>query len=347
MSKQEVTSLLQQYLSKDITPAQRQELAVLIANATDEEQLKASLEEIWNTYEPQATLPAQSSDAYYNKILQQIKQQPATVSETTKAIRPVHRVHFLQRSWVRFAAAAVVVAVTGVFIFNLLTSRSGKQPVATKPNTTKNLNRYITLADGSKVLLHAGSELQYPSSFNGSTREVTLTGEAYFDVAHNEAQPFIIHSGNIKTTVLGTAFNIKAWPAEKEVTVTVTRGKVKVENETGVLGIITPDQQLSVNTQSKQSKQQVVNADSAISWKRQEYTMDNVTFDEAITELQVRYGIIIEPGQHENTGNCRFTASFKQDESLEYVLNVVCKIYQASWKNENGKIVITNINCKE
>ncbi|HEX6427354.1 MAG TPA: FecR domain-containing protein, partial [Niastella sp.] len=289
-------------------------------------------------------------EAYYNRILQQIKQQPGTGTDTatTKAIPPAHRVHFLQRSWVRIAVAATVVAVAGIIIFNLLPSRTGKQVAKTSiPAADKNINRNITLSDGSKVLLHAGSELVYPPTFNGPNREVTLTGEAYFDVAHNGTQPFIIHSGNIKTTVLGTAFNIKAWPAEKEVTVTVTRGKVKVENETGVLGIITPDQQISVNTENKQSKQLTLNAEDALSWKNQEYTMDNVTLDEAITELQVRYGILIEAGRNENTGNCRFTASFKQDESLEYVLNVICKIYQASWKKEGDKIVITNINCNE
>jgi transmembrane sensor len=340
MSKQELTSLLQQYLSKDISPEQKQALAALIANATDEEQIRASLEEIWNEYQPEDALSAQNSETYYNRILQQIKQQPAA---------PVHRVHFLRRSWVRIAAAAAVIVVAGVFLFKLLPSKqAGEQQAKTNlPAIEKKINKYLTLPDGSKVLLHAGSQLSYPPAFSGSTREVTLTGEAFFDVAHNEAQPFIIHSGNIKTTVLGTAFNIKAWPAETEVTVTVTRGKVRVENERGVLGIITPDQQLSINTQNKQSKQETVNAESELSWKNQEYTMDNVTLDEAITELQVRYGIIIETGANENPGKCRFSATFKQDESLEYVLNVICRINDAVWKNENGKIVITDINCTE
>lgn len=340
MSKQELTSLLQQYLSKDISPAQKQALATLIANATDEEQIRSSLEEIWNEYQPADALSTQNSEAYYNRILQQIKQQPAA---------PVHRVHFLRRSWVRIAAAAAVIVVAGVISYRLLPSKPAGQQQAknNSPAVEKNINKYLTLSDGSKVLLHAGSQLSYPPAFNGSTREVTLTGEAFFDVAHNDAKPFIIHSGNIKTTVLGTAFNIKAWPAETEVTVTVTRGKVKVENESGVLGIITPDQQISVNTQNKQAKQEAVDAESELSWKNQEYTMDNITLDEAITELQMRYGIIIETGAHENPGNCRFTASFKQNESLEYVLNVVCRFYQASWKHVDDKIVITNINCTE
>ncbi|MCS3799653.1 FecR family protein [Niastella sp. OAS944] len=340
MSKQELTSLLQQYLSKDISAAQKQALAALIANATDEEQIRSSLEEIWNEYQPADALSTQNSEAYYNRILQQIKQQPAA---------PVHRVHFLRRSWFRIAAAAVVIIAAGVISYWLLPSKpAGQQQAKTNtPANEKNINKYLTLADGSKVLLHAGSRLSYPPAFNGSTREVTLTGEAFFDVAHNDAMPFIIHSGNIKTTVLGTAFNIKAWPAETEVTVTVTRGKVKVENERGVLGIITPDQQLSVNTQNNQLKQEAVNAELELPWKNKEYTMDNVTIDEAITELAFRYNIIIETGANEKPGNCRFTASFKQDESLEYVLNVVCKIYQASWKRVNDKIVITNINCTE
>lgn len=340
MSKQELTSLLQQYLSKDISPAQKQALAALIANATDEEQIRASLEDIWNEYQPEDALSTQNSETYYNRILQQIKQQPAT---------PVHRVHFLRRSWVRIAAAAAVIVVAGIFIFKLLPSKqTGEQQAKTNlPAIDRKINKYLTLPDGSKVLLHAGSQLSYPPAFSGSSREVTLTGEAFFDVAHNEAQPFIIHSGNIKTTVLGTAFNIKAWPAETEVTVTVTRGKVRVENESGVLGIITPDQQLSINTQNKQSKQETVNAESELSWKNQEYTMDNVTLDEAITELQVRYGLIIETGANENPGKCRFSATFKQDESLEYVLNVICRINDAVWKNEGGKIIISNINCTE
>jgi transmembrane sensor len=348
MSKQELTSLLQQYLSKDISPAQKQELATLIANATDEEQLRASLEEIWNKYQPQEALPDQNSEAYYNRILQQIKQQPG--DNTAKTTPPVHRVHFLKRSWVRMAAAAIVVIIAGAILLNkqrVTPKTAGKLPTKTTPGTNGNTNRYLTLPDGSKVLLHGGSSLECPPAFNGATREVTLTGEAYFDVAHNAGKPFIIHSGNIKTTVLGTAFNIKAWPTEKEITVTVTRGKVKVENENGVLGIITPDQQISFNTLNKQSKQETVNAEEELSWKNQEYTMDNVTLDEAITELQIRYGTIIETAANEKTGNCRFTASFKQDESIEYVLNVICKIYGASWKNDNGKIVISNINCTE
>lgn len=349
MSKQELTSLLQQYFSKNISAAQQQELAERIARHTSEEQLKDSIEELWNQYEPQEQMPAQTSEACYNRILHQIKQLPAdAATETIRAIPTVHRVHFLQRSWVRMAVAAVVLAVAGTVVYFMLPgSKHQRQAGLINPPASKAIIRNLTLPDGSHVLLQANSRLQYPEAFNASTREVTLTGEAYFDVAHNPAQPFIIHSGNIKTTVLGTAFNIKAWPEDKEVTITVTRGKVKVENEKGLVGILTPDQQLSINTRVNTAKQQAVNAENVASWKNSEYTLDDMTLADAITELEVRYGTIIELAEGEKPGNCRFTASFKQAESLDYVLDVICKIYQASWQKEKGSIVITHVQCND
>jgi ferric-dicitrate binding protein FerR (iron transport regulator) len=348
MSQQELTHLLQQYFSKNITPAQQQALAKLIASHASEDQLKASVEALWNQYQPQEQLPAATSEAYYQRIMHQLQQLPAHETTMTQPARPVHRVHFLQRSWVRMAVAATVLAATGAIVFYMLPGgRHQQQQATTPPLPNKPMVRNVTLADGSHILLQANSQLQYPAAFTGSTREVTLTGEAYFDVAHNPGQPFIIHSGNVTTTVLGTAFNIKAWPAEKEVTVTVTRGKVKVENAAGQVSILTPNEQVSVDTKANTSKQLSVNAEETLSWKRSEYTLDDLTLTDAITELEMRYGMLIELADGETPGNCRFTASFKQDESLDYVLDVVCKIYQASWKKQHDKIVISHVKCNQ
>jgi hypothetical protein len=70
----------------------------------------------------------------------------------------------------------------------------------------------ITLADGTKIWLNGGSKLTYPDKFRGDRREITLTGEAFLDVAHDDHQSFIIHTGAVRTQVLGTSFNIKAYP---------------------------------------------------------------------------------------------------------------------------------------
>ena len=113
--------------------------------------------------------------------------------------------------WVGAACLLLVLSSTAY----LLLSRQKQQEVTSIPlpfRTPPSVSyiRYITLPDNSSVVLHAGSKLQYPVSFNGNSREVTLWGEAYFDITSNLAKPFIIHTGKVKTTVLGTAFNIKS-----------------------------------------------------------------------------------------------------------------------------------------
>src|SRR5690606_2859673 len=96
-------------------------------------------------------------------------------------------------------------------------------------SVNSNEHRLLHLPDGSTVIVGVGSKLNYPSSFDSlRTREVYLEGQAYFDIRHNPQKPFIIHTGKVATTVLGTSFNIKAWPEDQDITVTVTRGKVRV-----------------------------------------------------------------------------------------------------------------------
>eukprot|EP01132_Coremiostelium_polycephalum_P022666 gene22666-26912_t len=86
----------------------------------------------------------------------------------------------------------------------------------------------IVLADSSTVWLNSGSRLRYPEKFNGSSRELYLEGEAFFNVVHKKSQPFIVHSGALNTQVLGTSFNIKAYKNSAQLKVSVATGKVGI-----------------------------------------------------------------------------------------------------------------------
>src|SRR6185312_3317341 len=88
----------------------------------------------------------------------------------------------------------------------------------------------LTLADGSKVWLNAASSLRFPTAFTGKERNVEITGEAYFEVAHNAAMPFIVHKGSTIIKVLGTHFNVNAYDDESSLNVTLLEGGVSVEN---------------------------------------------------------------------------------------------------------------------
>lgn len=208
--------------------------------------------------------------------------------------------------------------------------------------------RHITLPDSSLVVLSAGSRLEYPAAFNGGVREVTLVGEAYFDIRRDTARSFVIHSGSLRTTVLGTAFNIRAYEGSPEVTVSVTRGKVKVETEQEgkLLAVLTPDQQVVYNNTEATAIRQPVLADSAIQWVRKDMVFENLPFAAVTRAIASRYRVNIRFG-NESLAACPIRASFNGTESLETVLSVVCDIRNATYiiEDENN-ILITGKGCQ-
>jgi ferric-dicitrate binding protein FerR (iron transport regulator) len=209
--------------------------------------------------------------------------------------------------------------------------------------------RHLVLPDGSTVILNANSKLDLSGNFSGNTREVILVGEAYFDIAHDEKKPFIIHTGQIKTTVLGTAFNINAYPDAKKITISVTRGKVKVENNKKVLGVLIPDQQITCNVMAAVAEQHPVNATTIVTdWTKQDMAFEDVSFEKIIQLLNRRYGVDIS-FNNPALRNCTIKAFFNGTESLEKVLDVLCIISNASYvmAADHKTIVLDGKGCEE
>ncbi|MEM9141759.1 MAG: FecR domain-containing protein, partial [Bacteroidota bacterium] len=124
----------------------------------------------------------------------------------------------------------------------------------------------MVLPDGSSVKLNSGSTLTFPESFNDSTREVVLDGEAFFDVVKNPKKPFVIKSGELKTTVLGTSFNVNAYKGEQIMAVTVLSGEVGVNTASGQLQLL-PNEQCIFDINTKQLVKEHVNAKEILLWK--------------------------------------------------------------------------------
>lgn len=124
----------------------------------------------------------------------------------------------------------IVNNANGLLSYRGLTSNHSSQQYNTV-NTGRGDQYQILLSDGTKVFLDAASSLRYPTAFNGPTREVTLTGQGYFEVAHHK-EPFTVHVAGTDIRVLGTAFNVNAYPESKDVTTTLIEGAVKVGSTT-------------------------------------------------------------------------------------------------------------------
>jgi ferric-dicitrate binding protein FerR (iron transport regulator) len=204
---------------------------------------------------------------------------------------------------------------------------------------------FIHLPDGSTVLLHSGSQLTIAANYNGRTREVTLSGEGYFDIHPDERRPFVVHTKAVNTTVLGTAFNIRAWPEQSEVVVTVTRGKVRVSDPQREYGVIGSNEQIAVDAHTKGYINQQVDADSIVAWKKDYLVLDNISLEEAAQLIGHKYhvGVVLA---NDALKNCRISASFLAHESLEQVLNVVCAVIEGNYTAQpNDQIIINGKGC--
>ena len=139
-----------------------------------------------------------------------------------------------RRTWVAAASIAAVLGIGALGYRLVVTSNTAAHQLAGayKEQVSKfGETGVVVLPDGSHVQLNAGSRLRYPEQFTDSTRQVYLEGEAFFEVAHDSAHPFIVHAGAIATRVLGTSFNIRSYADEADKIVSVKTGKVKVSIE--------------------------------------------------------------------------------------------------------------------
>jgi ferric-dicitrate binding protein FerR (iron transport regulator) len=333
MDNARLAFLFKRYTEQKSTDEERLELMELIRKPAYDHNLKALMDEIWHNLQEEKNLSSNQAE----KILDEILSSDRIIPIERKTV-PL---------WRSIAAAVVIVILASGALYFYGLDREVNQTLAVSELPVRE-HKFIKLPDGSKVILNEGSELEYPESFDGkSSREVILTGEGYFDVKSDPSKPFIVITGKLKTTVLGTTFNIKAYPGEKNIIVTVTRGKVKVSDDNNVIGIITPNQQITYDEESSQAEQHDVNSESVIAWRERDIFFDDLTLDEAAKELEQRFDVSII-FDNDKIKNCRFTATFVRGENLEQILNVICEFNDAMFKdNGAGNIRISGPGCDE
>lgn len=146
-------------------------------------------------------------------------------------------------------AAAILLFVVLSPVFKTLSPAAGTNAMSAyryAQDSKAGERKSFQLADGTKVMLNAGSTIRVSKDFNVSSREILLEGEAFFDVTHNSQKPFIIHTASMDVKVLGTAFNIKAYPSDKTTETSLLRGSIEVDvkNEPGKVVILHPNEKI-------------------------------------------------------------------------------------------------------
>jgi ferric-dicitrate binding protein FerR (iron transport regulator) len=193
----------------------------------------------------------------------------------------------------------------------------------------------ITLADGSKVWLNAASSLTYPVSFVGNERKVAVTGEAYFEIAHNASKSFIVSNGTMDVLVLGTHFNVNAFEDNgDDIRVTLLEGSVKINSGTGS-AIIRPGQQAVVTKQIKVTDD--VDLDLVMAWKNGYFQFDNAGLKNVLKEVSRWYDVdVIYEGYNRPR---QFVGEIQRDLSLSEILKLLER-NKVHFKIEGKKLMV-------
>lgn len=248
------------------------------------------------------------------------------------------------RTWL-MAATTVGILVLGVgYWFSTQEWNSG-QEVTQQEATGKSFTGpdSIRLADGSTLWLNAGSRLRLQETFGENTREVFLTGEAFFDVAHDASAPFIVHTGKVTTTVLGTAFNVKAFPGE-EIKVTVARGLVQVADEKRIFGKIKPEEQITIKAETDEFRASRVNVTTETMWREALLVLKAITIRDAAKRIGEKFNVTVIIS-NEELFDCKISTSFSKNDGLEQVLNVLTGMTKAEYKVDGSTVYIEGGTC--
>lgn len=227
------------------------------------------------------------------------------------------------RIWRYAAVTAAILAGFGAFtIYRIHTKATTQQGVALLHKDNPNGQRsVIRLHDGSVIYLGAGSRLDYPETFTGSRREISLTGEAFFEITQDPKHPFVVRSGNIATTVLGTSFHISAFSG-KPLSVAVATGKVRVDYQDGA-----NTHELATLQQGKQvtwNSGRVVLAAADVAdiegWRKGRLVFNNQALQDVAADLERWYNVKISfkhAGKAQEKITVRLYGSAPLDKTLQ------------------------------
>lgn len=274
------------------------------------------------------------NDIAWGKVQNQIQHK-------SQSQRPRFR-KLLSGPSMRIAATVLVAALLSVAGYNIF-SRWGASSQIIELTSSNQLAKTVTLPDGTLVSLNSDTYLIYPKRFANYTREVTIEGEAFFEVKPNNKKPFIIHAGNAQIKVLGTSFNVNAYPDSKLMEVTVKTGKVQVRNETAESKqfnelILSPGDKgtlvLSSNALLKTTNQNL----NFMAWKTHNLIFRAASLREVISNLEKVYKVNIRLDDPKLNG-LLLTAHFN-DYSLDVILKVIETTFQMKTQKMNGQYIL-------
>ena len=324
--------LIEDYSKKTIGSEDLTDLLIWVGNSQQNQQIFRETLQAFEAADYSLSKPVNQQKSW--STIQQHIENSAEQSPIIKRIN--------YRKYFTIAAVITVIALLPILYFNNFHPKKPEVIAYHEIYNPRGQKRLVTTPDGSNIYLNGDSKIRYALNFNTGKRIVYLEGEAFFDVQHRTKQPFIVHTGKVSTTVLGTSFNINAYPSLKDIAITVQTGKVGVlfknKGKTAPVQFLLPNEQLTINKNNGHSTKKQVNAIDFDSWREYKIFFYNKPLSEIAEVIAREYDLDIEI-KTDALKAVKLTAKFDKC-SAKQIMDVIAKLSDSKYKIYENKVII-------
>jgi transmembrane sensor len=317
--------LLTRFLTKTCTTEELLEVEKWISADQANADWLFEMESIWSLKDELRFADQKQIETAYHRFVNAIDQ---------KTSPKIIKLHFRQR-WMKYAVSVVIVCLLAANIYQMFRDKSAGIPAVNTIEVPLGQRVSITLSDGTKVWLNAGSILNYPSQFDQANRNVRLDGEGYFEVVADEKHPFIVQTSMLDVKVLGTRFNIQAYPDE-DIAVSLVEGKLRVQAGQQV-ALMSPNELVTYS--DGHGLQHIKNKDiqHTVQWTLGEFMFIDEELAHITRSLERYFDVTINIDTPELAEE-RFSCRTQQGATLEQVLDLLKRTKKIDY-TINGKKV--------
>ena len=330
--------LLVKYLNNEVSPDEKLEVENWLKQSEENlEELEQSQQILLNVDAYFKAKTYDSKTAWNNVHAKITHLQPTVINQR---IRKEAIIRFY-----KYAAVIVVAILLGIFGY-YVGFRNQKTDFFSEVISTEEqvVNEFI-LPDGSKVALNSNSQLLFPKHFKDNVREVMVYGEVFFDVTPDPDKPFIIHAGNAQVKVLGTSFNVSAYPNNETIEVVVKTGKVQVRNVNQEIKsensevVLIPGEKGTLFKKSNVLERATNSDPNYIAWKTRNLVFNEVPLKEVFKSLENVYHVKIQVSDPK-LNDLLLEAQFDH-KPVEFVLNVIQITFDLELTNEKEQFTFS------
>lgn len=329
-TRDHIRNLFLLYQKKKFSIHGRQLFGRWLRAPQDKEAKEQCLKDLWVETHAETT---EETHAEWEKFIHKIA-QPSDKPQ---------RIHLIQ--WSKYSAAAILLVLLSISGTYWFTSQNqvNQETEMVEYFHPRGKAKEITLADNSRIWVKGGTLLIYPKDFgNKSQRTVYLSGEASFKVSKNKDKPFVVKTANVDVQVLGTTFNVEAYPEDSLTTTTLEEGSVLVamKDEKHSSTILKPNEQLVYSNRNKTAT--IRNVDTTpFEMERQGFMVfENATFKQIIAALEREYNVTIRCAFTPNETE-QYRLKLSPDESLEDALQVFCQLAGINYRISGDLVILS------